>query len=128
MAVTFLFVLLYFNSFLLIHEKSMVDILADEAVTAAVQELYSVAYNELSIYGTISDKQEYKDTIKAFVENFFLRYNRSAVVTQVNIANGYLTVEGYTIHNYYKNPDYISSEITPVDFRFKAFAVIKNVK
>lgn len=127
MAVSFMFVLLYFNTFLLVNEKSMVDIIADEAVTAAARELYRVAYNEIVTYGTVSDKQEYKDAIKTFVENFFLSYNRSAVVTQVSIANGYLTVEGYTTHNYYKSPDYMSGEITPVDFRFKAFAIIKNV-
>gem|GEM_PF-2585108 len=127
MAVSFMFVLLYFNTFLLVNEKSMIDIIADEAVTAAVRELYSVAYEEISTQGTISDRPEYKDAIKVFVENFFLRYDRTAVVTQVDIVNGYLTVEGYTTHKYYKNPDYMSGEITPVDFRFKAFAIIKNV-
>jgi len=32
MAVSFMFVLLYFNTFLLVNEKSMVDIIADDAV------------------------------------------------------------------------------------------------
>lgn len=125
--VSFMFIFLYFNTFLLVNEKSMVDIIADEAITAAVHELYKIAYNEITTYGTISDKQEYKDAIKMFVENFFLSYNRSAVITQVSVANGYLTVEGYTTHNHYKNPD-MSGEATPVDFRFKAFAIIKNVR
>ncbi|MCM8901750.1 hypothetical protein KVG29_11030 [Caldicoprobacter algeriensis] len=75
MAVSFMFVLLYFNTFLLVNEKSMVDIIADEAVTAAVRELYRVAYSEIAAYGTISDKQEYKDAIKTEE-----RYKDSALI------------------------------------------------
>ena len=43
MAVTLMFIFLCFNYFMLIDEKSMVDLIADEAVTAAARELYTIA-------------------------------------------------------------------------------------
>ena len=63
MAVTLMFIFLYFNYFMLIYEKSMVDLIADEAVTAAARELYTIAYEEITTQGTITDRPEYRSSI-----------------------------------------------------------------
>lgn len=127
MAVTLMFIFLYFNYFMLTDEKSMVDLIADEAVTAAARELYTIAYEEITTQGTITDRPEYRAAIKTEVENYFSNYNKNATITLITISNGYLTIEGYVTNNNYKSPDYIDPSETPVELKFKSFAVIRNV-
>lgn len=126
-AITLMLILLQFNTILLLNEKSKIDNIGDEAVTTAVYEIYRIAKEELETTGIITDSPIYNTAIETKVRNIFSEYGKNITELTITISGRYLTIEGVVTSLEYKNPDYHDPKITPVNFKFKNTAIIKNI-